>query len=135
MDLDKATELAMQTNYAHDAVEPEGNEINQADAGAFFLEGYLYGKAELTAEVKRLEKVQQDQADEWSREYARAEKAEAERDEAEKNSEELADKFFKVVEENQRLMNKIQEILSVTKEDIPADEALVDIQYIIEGSE
>lgn len=41
MDLDKATDLAMRTDYAHDAV---GVEINQADAGAFFLEGFLHAE-------------------------------------------------------------------------------------------
>ena len=50
MTLDDATELAMQTEYAHEAIQPKGNEINTADAGAFFLEGALYA-AKLCAEI------------------------------------------------------------------------------------
>jgi len=41
MDLSEATKLALQTDYAVEAV---GQEINTADAGAFFLEGFLYAK-------------------------------------------------------------------------------------------
>jgi len=41
MNLTKATELALQTDYAVEAV---GQEINTADAGAFFLEGFLYAQ-------------------------------------------------------------------------------------------
>lgn len=44
LDIDKAEELAMETDYACFAVEEDGNEINKADAGAFFLEGYLYAQ-------------------------------------------------------------------------------------------
>ena len=40
--IDEAEELAMETDYAVFASEPKGNEINKADAGAFFLEGYNY---------------------------------------------------------------------------------------------
>jgi hypothetical protein len=40
--IDEAEELAMETDYAAFASEPAGNEINKADAGAFFLEGYQY---------------------------------------------------------------------------------------------
>lgn len=40
IDLNQAEELAMKTDYAVFAVEEKGNEINKADAGAFFLEGY-----------------------------------------------------------------------------------------------
>jgi hypothetical protein len=42
MELSEAQILAMKTDYAIDACEPEGNEINSADAGAFFLEGYKH---------------------------------------------------------------------------------------------
>jgi len=44
INIDKAEELAWQTDYACFAVEADGNEINKADAGAFFLEGYNYAK-------------------------------------------------------------------------------------------
>jgi hypothetical protein len=44
LSLDEAEELAMQTNYAVFAVEYPGTEINKADAGAFFLEGFYYAK-------------------------------------------------------------------------------------------
>jgi hypothetical protein len=44
LDIDKAEELAWKTDYACFAVEEDGNEINKADAGAFFLEGYNYAK-------------------------------------------------------------------------------------------
>jgi len=40
----------MKTDYAIDACEPEGNEINQADASAFFLEGYLFALSKLKGE-------------------------------------------------------------------------------------
>ena len=39
---EEAESLVMATDYAVFASEPEGNEINQADAAAFFLEGYNY---------------------------------------------------------------------------------------------
>ena len=42
--LEEAEELAQRTDYAVFAVEEEGNEINYADAGAFFLEGYEYAQ-------------------------------------------------------------------------------------------
>jgi hypothetical protein len=42
INLEQATELVMKTDYACFAVEHEGNEINTADAAAFFLEGYNY---------------------------------------------------------------------------------------------
>jgi hypothetical protein len=38
MDLDKATDLASETDYA-DAANEDYSKINWADAGAFFLEG------------------------------------------------------------------------------------------------
>jgi hypothetical protein len=41
MDLDKAMELAKNTDYAVEATHQDINPINMADAGAFFLEGYL----------------------------------------------------------------------------------------------
>ena len=44
MTLEEAEELAQQTDYAAFAVEEPGNEINYADAGAFFLEGYEYAQ-------------------------------------------------------------------------------------------
>ena len=47
LDIDKAEELAWETDYACFAVEEDGNEINKADAGAFFLEGYNYAKGNL----------------------------------------------------------------------------------------
>ena len=42
MTLDEATKLALQTDYAVEAVGPA--ELNTTDAGAFFLEGYLYAE-------------------------------------------------------------------------------------------
>ena len=45
IDIDKAEELAWKTDYACFAVEEDGNVINKADAGAFFLEGYYYAKS------------------------------------------------------------------------------------------
>lgn len=44
MNIDEAMELAMRTDYAHDAV---GEEINKADAGAFFLEGYMFAQKKM----------------------------------------------------------------------------------------
>ena len=44
MTQEQAEELAMKTDYAIEAV---GEEINIADAGAFFLEGYLHKQREL----------------------------------------------------------------------------------------
>lgn len=52
LDTDKAEELAMETDYACFAVEADGNEINKADAGAFFLEGYNYAKNNLHTTVR-----------------------------------------------------------------------------------
>lgn len=37
---DEALERAKNTDYAYLAVQPEGNEINWADAENFYLEGY-----------------------------------------------------------------------------------------------
>lgn len=45
MDLEEAQKLAMSTDYACEAV---GEEINTADAAAFFLEGYEYALKKLT---------------------------------------------------------------------------------------
>ena len=42
MDLEKAIELAMKTDYAVFAAEQEENPISEPDAGAFFLAGYNY---------------------------------------------------------------------------------------------
>ena len=42
--LEKAEEMWPQSNYGQDAVEMPGNEINTADAAAFFLEGYEYAR-------------------------------------------------------------------------------------------
>ena len=42
MNLEEATKKAMSTDYAVEAVGPA--EINQADAGAFFLEGFLFAE-------------------------------------------------------------------------------------------
>lgn len=50
MNLEKATNLAMQTSYAHEAV---GVEINVADAGAFFLEGVLHNQKEVEDLMQR----------------------------------------------------------------------------------
>jgi len=50
MELKEAEELAMRTDYAVFAVEEEGTEINKADAGAFFLEGYEYAKKQMIDE-------------------------------------------------------------------------------------
>jgi len=44
MKLGEAEELAMKTDYACFAVETKGNEINKADAGAFFLAGFEYAQ-------------------------------------------------------------------------------------------
>jgi len=41
IDIDKAEALAISTDYATFAV---GEDVNTADAGAFFLEGYLYAQ-------------------------------------------------------------------------------------------
>ena len=43
MDLEQSQKLALETDYACEAV---GEEINTADAAAFFLEGYLYAQKE-----------------------------------------------------------------------------------------
>jgi hypothetical protein len=43
--------LAQQTDYAVFAVEEEGNEINYADAGVFFLEGYEYALTQMKNET------------------------------------------------------------------------------------
>jgi len=53
MDLDKATDLARETDYA-DAANQEHSKINWGDAGAFFLEGYNYARStkEWTREMK-----------------------------------------------------------------------------------
>ena len=40
MTFEKAEIAAKETDYACFAVEPEGNEINFADAAAFYLEGW-----------------------------------------------------------------------------------------------
>jgi len=50
MDLPEATKLALQTNYAIEAV---GQEINAADAGAFFFEGYRYAQAKIQKELMK----------------------------------------------------------------------------------
>ena len=42
--LEEAQDLAERTDYAAFAVEEPGNEINYADAAAFFLEGYEYAQ-------------------------------------------------------------------------------------------
>lgn len=44
MSLEEAEKLWQQTEYAFEAVEIPGNEINSADAAAFFLEGYEYAR-------------------------------------------------------------------------------------------
>lgn len=44
MNLDKAMDLAKNTDYYYDATHQDINPINVADAGAFFLEGYEYFK-------------------------------------------------------------------------------------------
>ncbi len=48
MDLEQAQKLALETSYAIEAV---GEEINTADAAAFFLEGYLYAKKTINKPV------------------------------------------------------------------------------------
>ena len=47
MDLEKAEDLATRTSYAALACQPEGNEINQYDAAAFFYEGYEYARRQV----------------------------------------------------------------------------------------
>ena len=47
INLEIAEKLAMETDYACFATE-ETNEINTADAGAFFLEGYEYARKLIT---------------------------------------------------------------------------------------
>jgi hypothetical protein len=42
--LEKAEELWQRSDYGQGAVEMPGNEINTADAAAFFLEGYEYAR-------------------------------------------------------------------------------------------
>lgn len=44
MDLEQAQKLALETDYAIEAV---GEEINTADAAAFFLEGYEYAQRQV----------------------------------------------------------------------------------------
>ena len=44
MNLEQAQELALETDYAVEAV---GEEINTADAAAFFLEGYEYAQRQV----------------------------------------------------------------------------------------
>ena len=44
MTLEEAEKLSQETDYACFAVEEDGNEINDADAAMFFLEGYNYAK-------------------------------------------------------------------------------------------
>ena len=56
MDLDKATDLARETDYADAATHTDVNPINWGDAGAFFLEGYEYAKKTSTA-FARLKEV------------------------------------------------------------------------------
>ena len=43
MNLNKAMELAMNTDYACESAHQDINPINKGDAGAFFLEGYKKG--------------------------------------------------------------------------------------------
>ena len=50
MTLDRASELWQETDYAHEAVEPDDNKINSGDAAAFFLEGYEYARRMMVAE-------------------------------------------------------------------------------------
>ena len=49
MTLEQAEEWWPRTCYGQDAVEMPGNEINTADAAAFFLEGYDHAKRVLSA--------------------------------------------------------------------------------------
>lgn len=44
---EEAERLAMETDCAVFSIEHEGNEINVADAAAFFLEGYNYALEQL----------------------------------------------------------------------------------------
>jgi hypothetical protein len=72
LDIDKAEELAWKTDYACDAVEDEGNKINKADAGAFFLEGYNYAKHALTKDAgreRRLKDVDPDLAEKLEKHF------------------------------------------------------------------
>lgn len=48
MTLEEAEIAAKETDYACFAVEPEGNEINFADAAAFYLEGWNACRSRLT---------------------------------------------------------------------------------------
>ena len=48
MTLEEAEIAAKETDYACFAVEPEGNEINYADAAAFYLEGWNACRSRLT---------------------------------------------------------------------------------------
>lgn len=47
MEMEEAEVLSMQCDYACFAVETDENEINTADASAFFLEGYLEAQRRL----------------------------------------------------------------------------------------
>lgn len=47
MEMEEAEVLSMQCDYACFAVEADENEINTADASAFFLEGYLEAQRRL----------------------------------------------------------------------------------------
>ena len=52
MTLEKAEIAAKETDYACFAVEPEGNEINFADAAAFYLEGWNACRSRLTRKTE-----------------------------------------------------------------------------------
>ena len=52
MILEEAEIAAKETDYACFAVEPEGNEINFADAAAFYLEGWNACRSRLTCSEK-----------------------------------------------------------------------------------
>jgi hypothetical protein len=54
--LERAETMARECGYAHEAVEMPGSEINWADAGMFYLEGYLQALVDFKGNVgKRIE--------------------------------------------------------------------------------
>jgi hypothetical protein len=55
MTLEDAEKAAKETDYACFAVEPEGNEINYADAAAFYLEGWNAYRSRLTNDSQKTE--------------------------------------------------------------------------------
>ena len=60
MNLAEAEELAMNTEYAWLATHQDINPINKPDAGAFFLEGYLYAEKRIVELEDKIDGLNQD---------------------------------------------------------------------------